>query len=75
MTKPIAWIHYFKNGGYQITPNKKYPKDQPLYLEAPKKWVGLTDSERLHFVKMSPKWSILELLEFAEEELRIKNGN
>jgi hypothetical protein len=48
MTEPkvVAWIHFFKNGGFQITPIKKYPQDFPLYFSSQQKeWQGLTDEE------------------------------
>ena len=79
MKKPVAWIHYFKGGGYQITPNKKYPKDQPLYLSPPKKWQRLTDEEinelcgPAGFGQGSVRFNLI--VQAIETKLREKNGD
>lgn len=70
--KPIAWFHPFKNGGYQITPNKKYPKDQPLYTA--REWINLTVQER---EKLRDEYgdNPSGLISAVQMMLKEKNGN
>lgn len=72
--KPVAWFHPIKNGGYQITPTKKYPKDQPLY--SAREWIGLTDVEFAEIL-CDDKWQRRPELMIlaAQAKLKEKNGN
>jgi hypothetical protein len=75
--KPIAWFHPFKNGGYQITPNKKYPKDQPLYPV--REWVGLTSEEIMEITGVTSAdsdWNVVivhKWIRAIEQALKEKN--
>jgi len=75
--KPVAWFHPIKNGGYQITPTKKYPNDQPLYPA--REWVGLTDAEiwegmQRNTCDLENTFSFEGFVGFVEKALRKKNG-
>lgn len=75
--KPIAWIHFTKKGGYWISPNKQYPKDQPLYLapDLPKrKWFNLTEEEMLTVVTSCKFTDTYKYFRAIEAKLKEKNG-
>jgi len=71
--KAVAWIHFFKNGGFQITPTKKYPKDFPLYFAQPQReWQGLTDEE-IDQVAASFGYGYIDVARAIESKLKEKN--
>jgi len=79
MSKPVAWIHFFTNGGFQITPIKKYPQDHPLYFSPrQKEWQGLTDEEIIEMLDYGQYGRIPEyarnFVDAIEAKLKEKNS-
>jgi hypothetical protein len=79
MTEPkvVAWIHFFKNGGFQITPIKKYPQDFPLYFSSQQKeWQGLTDEEYETMAEQHVTNCYFDTLKYAKAiEAKLKEKN
>ena len=42
-------------------------------VKTKKEWVALSDKVKLHFIKYAPTWTVIELIESIEAELKEKN--
>ena len=46
----------------------------PVCTCKPKQWIGLSDAQKLYFVRHYSDWPVLKLIEAVEFELKEKNN-